>query len=132
MKKLLAMVLSLVVVSSVAFAKPTSEVDFATMNKADSQFLFQSDAKVVTLDNAEMKKTNGKYGWWGALAGAGTGAYGYIGYSMSSHSFSWSGLGRSVVAGAASGLVMPTPSAVMWTARSHAAMFGGFTSGLFY
>ncbi len=132
MKKLLAIMLSLFMISSMAFAKPANELDFATMNKADSQFLFQDDAKVVTLDKSEMKKTNGKYGWWGALAGAVTGMYGYLGYSISSHSFSFKRLDGAMLSGAAAGVVMPTPTAMMWTARSHAAMFGGFTSGWFF
>ncbi len=67
MKKLLAVFVSLFVVSSVAFAKPSVESDFATMSKADSQFIFQDGAKVATLDQAEMKKTDGEF-WpifWG-------------------------------------------------------------------
>ncbi len=132
MKKLLAIMLSLFVVSSMAFAKPTAQLDFATMNKADTQFLFQDGAKVATLDKAEMKETNGKHGWWGAIAGAGIGLYGYLGYSISSHSFSISRLGGAMLSGAVAGAVLPTPTAMMWTARSHAAMFGGFTSGWFF
>ena len=132
MKKLLAVVLSLFVVSSMTFAKPIAKLDFATMSKADTQFLFKDGAKVATLDKAEMKKTNGKYGWWGALAGAGTGLYGYLGYSMSSHSFSWRRLGGAMFSGAVAGAVLPTPTAMAWTARSHATMFGGFASGWFF
>ncbi len=40
MKKLLAMILSLFVVSSIAFAKSTEKLDFAMINKTDTQFLF--------------------------------------------------------------------------------------------
>ena len=61
MKKLLAIMLSLFVVSSMAFAKPTAQLDFATMNKANTQFLFQNGAKVATLGKAEMKETEGKW-----------------------------------------------------------------------
>ena len=48
-------------VSSVAFAKPTETLDFATMSKTDSQFLFQDGAKVAVLDNTEMEETEGKW-----------------------------------------------------------------------
>ena len=69
MKKLLAIMLSLFVVSSMVFAKPTAQLDFATMNKADTQFLFQDGAKVATLGKAEMKETEGEF-WpifWGVV-----------------------------------------------------------------
>ncbi len=68
MKKLLAVFVSLFVVSSVAFAKPSVESDFATMSKADSQFLFQEGAKVASLDQAELKSTEGE-GFLGGVIG---------------------------------------------------------------
>ncbi len=61
MKKLLAIMLSLVMVSTLALAKPTTQLGFATMSKADSQFLFKDGAKAVALDKAEMKETEGKF-----------------------------------------------------------------------
>ena len=67
MRKLLAVMLSLFVVSTLAFAKPTTQLEFATLSKADSQFLFKDSAKAVALDNAEMKETKGEF-WpifWG-------------------------------------------------------------------
>ena len=74
MKKILVVVVSLLAVSSVAFAKPSVESDIATISKADSQFLFQDGVKVVALGNDEMKSTQGEFGsyiWgvtlWGAL-----------------------------------------------------------------
>ncbi len=62
MKNILVVVLSLFVVSSVAFAKPSVELDMAAMSKADSQFLFQEGVKVVALGNDEMKSTEGEFG----------------------------------------------------------------------
>ena len=64
MRKLLAVVLSLFVVSTLAFAKPTTQLEFAIMSKADSQFLFKDGAKAVALDNVEMKSTEGKWFWF--------------------------------------------------------------------
>ena len=60
MKKLLVVFLSLLVVSSVAFAKSDIKSDFVMMSKA-SQFLFQNGAKVDVLDTAEMKSTRGEF-----------------------------------------------------------------------
>ena len=64
MRKLLAVMLSLFMVSTLAFAKPTTQLEFATMSKADSQFLFKDGAKVVALDKTEMKSTEGKWFWF--------------------------------------------------------------------
>ena len=63
MRKLLVVMLSLFMVSTLAFAKPTTQLEFATLSKADSQFLFKDSAKAVALDNAEMKETKGEWGW---------------------------------------------------------------------
>ena len=126
MKKLLAMVLSLFVVSSVAFAKPASEVDFATMNKADSQFLFQSDARVVTLDNAEMAETEGEWAW-NVFSGLTNGAFTSLGYATSHpYSSTWSGMVNSFAGGFAAGFV--SPSITFRTGASYFA--GGFFGSL--
>ena len=63
MKKIMLMIASIFMVSSVAFASPTQQMDFASMNKADSQFLFNGKANVITLNNVEMVKTEGEWGW---------------------------------------------------------------------
>ena len=103
MKKLLAVFLSLFVVSSVAFAKPSVESDFATMSKADSQFLFQEGAKVASLDQAEMKKTEGEWVSFavGGLMGAGN--YLYHTYYKRDTRFSWRGLGTATAFGVVGG-----------------------------
>ena len=92
MKKFLAIILSLFVVSSMAFAKPTNQLDFATLSKADSQFLFQDSAKVVTLDKAEMKQTEGEWVWnvIGGIAGGYASGLGYLigaGDDFTAHGF---------------------------------------------
>ena len=131
MKKLLLIIASLFLVSTMASANSIQN-DFVNLNKSDSNFLFKADTKVISLNNMEMKNTKGQYGFWGAIAGASSGAYGYIGHSMSSQNFSYGGLAGSMIAGAGAGLVLPTPSAMSWAATSHAAIFGGFLSGFFY
>ena len=57
MKKLMIMIVSLFVVSSIAFANPTNQID---MSKTDSQFLFNGNATTTTLNNSEMMTTEGK------------------------------------------------------------------------
>jgi len=69
MKKLMLMIASLFLATSVASANPTSKMDFVSMNKADSQFLFNGSAKAITLSSQEMKQTEGEF-WpifWGLV-----------------------------------------------------------------
>jgi hypothetical protein len=70
------------------------------MNKADSQFLFQSDAKVVTLDKAEMAETEGEgiYGAW-FVGLVYTDYYLYDYYNTGSWHGSWGGFGGAVGSG---------------------------------
>jgi len=100
-----------------------------TMSKADTLDMLKEagiePSKIKMLDNGEMVQTEGQYGWWGAIAGAAGGAYGYLGYSMGNHSFSWLGLGATMAGGAVRGFATPTPTAVTYAISSHAAMAGG-------
>jgi len=104
-----------------------------TMSKAEAiQMLKDAGvelSKIKMLENGEMAKTEAKYGWWGALAGGASGAYGYLGYAAGSHSFSWTGLGGAVTAGTVRGVLTPTATAVAWTIGSHAGMVAGYTAG---
>ena len=54
--------LGIMFAASAAFASPTSNVDFATMNKADVEVLFgNGSANVVALSKNEMKTTEGEF-----------------------------------------------------------------------
>jgi hypothetical protein len=61
MKKLILMIASLFLATSVASANPTAKMDMLNMNKADSSFLFNGKANVITLSGTEMKKTEGEW-----------------------------------------------------------------------
>jgi len=100
MGKVSSIVLGLSIVSSTIFANPVNKLEFATMNKADSQFLFKDNANVVTLDKSEMKNTEGE-GIWGAWAGAAIYLSWYTGdYFGSGHWHgSWGGFGAAVGSG---------------------------------
>jgi len=105
-----------------------------TMSKADTQKMLSEagiDAsRVSVLDKGEMVKTEGEYSWWGALAGAAGGAYGYIGHSAGKGEFSWRGLGTTMAVGAGMGLITPSWTAARYMATSHRAMVSGFAGGL--
>jgi len=124
-----------IIVALMSFMLLFGSVSYANgLAKQDAELLFGNNVKasqVMAIGKSEMSKTEGKYGWWGALAGAASGAYGYIGYSMSSHDFSWRGFGASVAGGAAAGVFLPTPTAIGFARNAHAAMFGGFIRGWF-
>ena len=93
MRKLLAIMLSLVMVSALAFAKPATQLEFTTMNKADSQFLFKDGAKAFALDKAEMEKTKGE-GWFLPLVWR-IGSYGFrLAYHEAHHTFKFFGRSR--------------------------------------
>jgi hypothetical protein len=47
MKKLMFMIASLFLATSVASANPTAKMDMLSINKADSSFLFNGKANVV-------------------------------------------------------------------------------------
>jgi hypothetical protein len=66
MKKLMLMIASLFLATSVASANPTQKMDMLSMSKADSSFLFNGKANVVALSGTEMKQTEGEWGWAGA------------------------------------------------------------------
>jgi len=131
MKKIISiMTVSLLTATTVATASPSETMDFGTLNKSDSHMLFgQSNQNIIALGQDEMQKTEGEYGWWGATAGAITGAYGYIGYSAGSSSFSWTRLGMVTTQGAIAGAFLPTPTAVRFVANSHVAMGAGAATG---
>jgi len=138
MKKLfMTLIASMLLLSSTTYAVEMSNShapkQMMTMSKADTQKMLSEagiDAsRVSVLDKGEMVKTEGQYGWWGALAGAAYGAYGYIGHSLGSGHFSVSQLGVYTAGGAAAGIVSPTPTALAFIHRSHALMFGGAVGG---
>ena len=131
MKKTISiMTVSLLTATTVATASPSETIEFETLNKIDSHMLFgQSNQNIVTLGQDEMKKTQGEYGWWGAAAGAVTGAYGYLGYAVGSSSFSWRRLGIVATQGAIAGVLLPTPTAVRFTANRYVGMGAGAATG---
>jgi len=134
MKKTISiMTVSLLTATTVATASPSETIEFGTLNKSDSHMLFgQSNQNIVTLGQDEMKKTQGEYGWWGAAAGAITGAYGYIGYSVGSSSFSLRRLGIVATQGAIVGAFSPTPTAVRFMASRYVGMGAGVATGLLW
>ena len=134
MKKTISiMTVSLLTATTVATASPSETIEFGTLNKSDSHMLFgQSNQNIVTLGEDEMKKTEGEFGWWGAAAGAITGAYSYVGYSVGSSSFSWRRLGIATTQGAFIGAVTPTPTAIRFTANRYGFMGAGAATGLLW
>jgi hypothetical protein len=94
MKKIIALFVSLFVVSSVAFAKPVESIGLSTMSKSDAQVLFTdgSNINVVALGSDEMKNTEGK-GFLGFLIGTdaylGWATYDY--YTTNTWHGSWGG-----------------------------------------
>jgi len=131
MKKTVSiMTISLLTATTLATASPSEQMDLSTLNKSDSYILFgETHNSVKTLEQNEMTNTEGKYGWWGAAAGAITGAYGYIGYSAGSSSFSFTRLGIAMTQGAITGVLLPSPAAVRFVANSHVAMGAGAATG---
>lgn len=61
MKKILLVIASLFLAINVASASPTSKVDFTTMSKVDSEFLFDGNTNVIALSSQEMKETEGEF-----------------------------------------------------------------------
>jgi hypothetical protein len=57
------MVVALFVATSVAVANPTAKMDMLNMSKADSSFLFNGKVNTITLNESELKATEGKWGW---------------------------------------------------------------------
>ena len=124
------MTLSLLTATTLANATPSEQMNFTSLNQSDSHMLFEKTPNsVIALGENEMKKTEGQYGWWGAAAGAITGAYGYLGYSVGSSSFSWRRLGITMTQGAFVGAITPTPVAIRFTANRYAAMGAGAATG---
>lgn len=100
MGKVSSIVIGLSIFSSATFANPVNKIYFATINKADSQFLFKDNAKVIALDKSDMKNTEGE-GIQGAWAGGAIYLAWYTGdYFGSGHWHgSWGGFGGAVGAG---------------------------------
>ena len=93
MKKLMLIVASLFLATSVASANQLQKMDLASMNKADSQFLFDGSTKVIALSSQEMKQTEGEWinfaiyaGYRGYQAYRGWGRVSKIWYPVS---FGW-------------------------------------------
>lgn len=62
MLKIGRVVLSLFVVSSIALANPTKDMDSLNISKNDKEFLFgTNNANIVALNDVEMKDTEGKF-----------------------------------------------------------------------
>lgn len=61
MKRLMLIVASLFLAANVASATPSNQMDFTSMNKADSQFLFDGSANAIALSGQEMKQTEGEW-----------------------------------------------------------------------
>ncbi|MBU1668378.1 hypothetical protein KKC13_08145 [bacterium] len=124
------MTISLLTATTLATASPNEQMGFATLNKSDSHMLFgHNNNNVIALGQDEMKNTEGEWGIWGAIAGAISGAYGYLGYSAGSGSWSWSRLGMATTQGAIAGAILPTPTAIRWTATRYTAMSAGVSTG---
>ena len=120
------MIVSLLTAVTVATASPSETIELGVLHKSDSNMLCgQSNQNIVILVQDDIKKTEGECGWWGVAAGAITGAYGYIGYSVGSSSFLWRGLGIAAARGAIVGTIVPTPTAVRFAAHRHAFMGAG-------
>lgn len=72
MKKLMFIIASLFLATSIVNANPSQQMDFTSMSKADSQFLFDGATKAIALSGQEMKETEGEwfYGavWFGFYA----------------------------------------------------------------
>lgn len=67
MLKVSKIVLSLFVVSSVALANPTKDMNSLDISKNDKEFIFgKNDVNTLALNNSEMKDTDGKF--WVAVA----------------------------------------------------------------
>jgi len=64
MKKLMFIIASLFFATSIVSANPSKQVDFNTMNKTDSQFLFDGATKAIALSGQEMLETEGEWGWF--------------------------------------------------------------------
>ena len=61
MLKVSRIVLSLFVVSGIALANPTKDINSLDISKNDKEFLFgTNNANIVALNNVEMKDTDGK------------------------------------------------------------------------
>ena len=97
----------------------------STTYAQDVQILFgTNEVKSITLSIDEMKNTEGTYGIWGALAGAGAGAAGYLIHTtLNAKPFSPLKFGVVVTAGAAAGAITPTPAAMLWAFRSPSGIF---------
>ena len=130
---ILIMIVSLLTAVTVATASPSETIELGVLHKSDSHMFFgQSNQNIVILVQDDIKKTEGECGWWGVAAGAITGAYGYIGYSAGSSSFSWSRLGMATTQGAVIGALAPTPTAIRFTASRYSAMGAGAATGLLW
>ncbi len=77
MKRSMLIVASLLFAASVANANPSPNMDFTTMNKADSQFLFEGSASAIALNEQELEETEGQWlpVFWALSFGWGAGAY---------------------------------------------------------
>ncbi|NBI43951.1 hypothetical protein GVX76_10875 [[Haemophilus] felis] len=83
------------------------------------------------LTNYEVKHVSGSFGPPGAGIGALSGGLGYLGNSVVSGNFSWSGFGTSIAVGAASGAVGgPLGSAAARYLAPRIGFLGGAAVGI--
>jgi len=61
MKKLMFIIASLFLATSIVSASPSKQMDFASINKTDSQFLFDDSTNAIALSSQEMKNTEGEW-----------------------------------------------------------------------
>jgi len=59
MEKLMFIIASLFLATSIVSASPSKQMDFTSMNKANSQFLFDGSTNAIALSSQEMKQTDG-------------------------------------------------------------------------
>ena len=61
MEKLMFIIASLFLATSIVSASPSKQMDFASINKTDSQFLFDDSTNAIALSSQEMKNTEGEW-----------------------------------------------------------------------
>ena len=85
--------------------------------------------EMALLSDQEMVATEGEFGPWGAVGGAGIGAWNYFGSSLGSGSFSATGLAYHVASGAAIGAVTGPIGLTRYYYGSRVSGAVGFGSG---
>lgn len=94
-------------VSAMASENIQTTSNLGVQPSADLSYAFDDsqDLQVMAMTNQEMEETEGAFAVPGAVAGAGIGAWGYLGGAAGSGNFSWKGLAATTAGGAAVGAV---------------------------